>query len=70
MPISAVAASLRYADADARLGGALSAVFEGSGASPGYDEVLFFDGDLSLDGDFLDAVRDRRYPLGEQLRRR
>ncbi|NUW40844.1 hypothetical protein [Nonomuraea rhodomycinica] len=60
MPTSAIPASLAYADADARLGGALSAVFEGAGASPGYDEVLFFDGDLTLDGDFLDAVNELR----------
>ncbi|WP_194235899.1 hypothetical protein [Streptomyces sp. CB01881] len=60
MPTSAIPAALSYADADARLGGALSAVFEGAGASPGYDEVLFFDGDLTLDGDFLDAINELR----------
>ncbi|MFG2000604.1 hypothetical protein ACGFNU_15820 [Spirillospora sp. NPDC048911] len=60
MPKSAVPASLSYADADARLGGALSAVFEGAGASPGYDEVLFFDGDLTLDGNFLVAINELR----------
>lgn len=60
MPESAVPASLSHADADARLGGALSAVFEGAGASPGYGEVLFIDGDLTLDGDFLTAVGELR----------
>ncbi|MFJ6378887.1 leucine-rich repeat domain-containing protein [Kitasatospora sp. NPDC092039] len=60
MPTSAVPASLSYADADARLGGALSTVFEGAGASPGYRKVLFFDGDLTLDGDFLAAVDELR----------
>ncbi|MEV4367806.1 hypothetical protein AB0J71_12110 [Nonomuraea sp. NPDC049637] len=60
MSISAIPASLSYAEADARLGGTLSAVFEGAGASPGYREVLFFDGDLTLDGDFLDAVKQLR----------
>ncbi|MET8540823.1 hypothetical protein ABZW03_09230 [Kitasatospora sp. NPDC004799] len=60
MPTSAIPAALSYADADARLGGALSAVFEGAGASPGYGEALFFDGDLTLDGDFLDAINALR----------
>ncbi|WP_412543229.1 hypothetical protein R8Z50_12375 [Longispora sp. K20-0274] len=49
MPSSAAPESLSYADADARLSGALSAVFEGD-----YDEVLFFDGDLTVDGDLLE----------------
>nr|BFD95273.1 hypothetical protein KitaXyl93_66330 [Kitasatospora sp. Xyl93] len=35
-------------------------MFEGAGASPGYGEVLFFDGDLTLDGDFLTAVGELR----------
>ncbi|NUR27731.1 MAG: hypothetical protein HOV83_18125 [Catenulispora sp.] len=56
MPKSAVLTSLPYPDADARLGGALSAAFQDEGASPDAGRVLFFDGDLALDGDFLDAV--------------
>ncbi|MFG3423691.1 leucine-rich repeat domain-containing protein [Micromonospora sp. NPDC047730] len=42
-----------FDDADTRLGGALSAAFDGN-----YGGTLFFDGDLTLDGDFLDAVRE------------
>ncbi|MGY0232197.1 leucine-rich repeat domain-containing protein [Longispora urticae] len=51
MSKSATPESLSFADADARLDGALSAGLDGD-----YDEVLFFDGDLALDGDFLEAV--------------
>lgn len=60
MSTSAVPAFLSYDDADARLGGALSAWFEGAGGPPGYDEVLFFDGDLTLDGDFEAAIGELR----------
>ncbi|MFG3702532.1 hypothetical protein ACGF5C_32355 [Micromonospora sp. NPDC047620] len=42
---------LFFAEADTRLVQALSASFEGN-----YDNVLLFDGDLVLEGDFLDAV--------------
>ncbi|GII05232.1 hypothetical protein Pta02_72400 [Planobispora takensis] len=42
---------LTFADADARLDGSLSACFQGD-----YDTVLFFDGDVVLSGDFLDAL--------------
>ncbi|MFI7694555.1 leucine-rich repeat domain-containing protein [Nonomuraea sp. NPDC049655] len=60
MSISATPASLSYADADARLSGALSAAFESEGESSDHDGVLFFDGDLAVDGDFLDAVNALR----------
>ncbi|MFI6323339.1 leucine-rich repeat domain-containing protein [Nonomuraea sp. NPDC050556] len=60
MSISATPASLSYADADARLSGALSAAFQSEGESSDYDSVLFFDGDLAVDGDFLDAVNALR----------
>lgn len=42
---------LSFGDADALLDGMLSSLFEGD-----YDTVLFFDGDLSLDEDFLKAI--------------
>ncbi|MER5418814.1 hypothetical protein [Streptosporangium roseum] len=48
---------LAFADADARLDGALSACFQGD-----YDTALVFDGDVVLDGDFLEAVT----PIGGQ----
>ena len=57
---------LSFAEVDARTDGALSASFEGT-----YDTVLFFDGDVTLDGNFLPAVaalraamptNDRRWP--------
>ncbi|WP_433592101.1 hypothetical protein [Nocardia sp. CA-145437] len=51
---------LSYADVDARLGGVLSAEFEGAGDEPDDPTVLFFDGDLTLDGDFLSAVAELR----------
>ncbi len=42
---------LSFADADARVDGALSAAFEGD-----YRDVVLFDGDLTVDGDFLSAL--------------
>ncbi|MFF2901250.1 hypothetical protein [Streptomyces sp. NPDC057966] len=42
---------LSFAEADSRLAQALSAAFESD-----YDNVLLFDGDLELEGGFLDAV--------------
>ncbi|WP_331757064.1 hypothetical protein OG582_39700 (plasmid) [Streptomyces anulatus] len=42
---------LSFKEADTRLVQALSASFEGN-----YDNVLLFDGDLVLEGGFLDAV--------------
>ncbi|MFQ6331671.1 leucine-rich repeat domain-containing protein [Nocardia sp. CWNU-33] len=51
---------LSYADVDARLGGVLSAEFEGAADEPDDPTVLFFDGDLTLDGDFLSAVAELR----------
>ncbi|MEV8633731.1 hypothetical protein AB0395_18935 [Streptosporangium sp. NPDC051023] len=56
MSIDSVSELLPFADADAdaRLGGALSFCFQGS-----YENVLLFDGDLVLDvldGDFLESV--------------
>lgn len=42
---------LSFAEADSRLAQALSASFESD-----YDNILFFDGDLVLEGGFLDAV--------------
>ncbi|MCX4969160.1 hypothetical protein OHA98_31280 [Streptomyces sp. NBC_00654] len=42
---------LSFAEADTRLVPALSASFEGD-----YDHVLLFDGDLELEGGFLEAV--------------
>ncbi|GIG59871.1 hypothetical protein Lfu02_42430 [Longispora fulva] len=51
MSTSATPEHLSHDDADARLAGALSAAFEAD-----CDDVLLFDGDLTLDGDFLDAV--------------
>jgi Leucine-rich repeat (LRR) protein len=44
---------LTFAEADARLDGALSATFQGS-----YDSVLYFGGDVTVDGDLLDGVPD------------
>ncbi|UGT44124.1 hypothetical protein LTV02_12355 [Nocardia yamanashiensis] len=51
---------LPYADVDARLGGVLSTEFEGAGDDPDDPTVLFFDGDLTLDGDFLSAIAELR----------
>ncbi|GAB2441929.1 hypothetical protein GCM10027262_53000 [Nocardia tengchongensis] len=51
---------LSYADVDARLGGVLSAEFDGAADDPDDPTVLFFDGDLTLDGDFLSAVAELR----------
>ncbi|WP_204007789.1 hypothetical protein [Virgisporangium aurantiacum] len=57
---------LSFAEADTRVDGVLSASFEGA-----YDTVLFFDGHVTLDGNFLPAVaamhrgmptNDRRWP--------
>ncbi|MBG0830422.1 hypothetical protein HS041_21925 [Planomonospora sp. ID67723] len=44
---------LAFADADARLDGSLSVCFQGD-----YDTVLFFDGDVVLSGDFLEALTE------------
>lgn len=44
---------LTFADADARLEGTLSDIFQG-----GYDSVLLFDGDVTVEGDLLDVVPD------------
>lgn len=49
---TANATILKYAEADARLDGALTDNFRCS-----YDSVLFVDGDLSLKGDFLDEIK-------------
>ena len=59
MPTSVTPVTLPFADADARLGGVLSAEFDGAGPAPGgFANVLFFDGDLTLEGDFLPAVAE------------
>jgi hypothetical protein len=54
MPAAPTARRLSFAEADAdpRLDGVLSAVFEGT-----YRTVLLLDGDVTLDGDFLPALR-------------
>ncbi|WP_412543150.1 hypothetical protein R8Z50_11975 [Longispora sp. K20-0274] len=55
MSTSATPEYVSYATADARLGGALTASLGG-----GYGLTLLFDGDLTLDGDFLTAVDELR----------
>ncbi|GAA3447763.1 hypothetical protein [Planomonospora venezuelensis] len=51
MNASAPSEHLTFADADARLDGSLSVCFQGD-----YDTVLFFDGDVVLGEDFLQAL--------------
>ncbi|MEV6524754.1 hypothetical protein AB0M43_22620 [Longispora sp. NPDC051575] len=53
MPQSATPELVPYAEADARLGGALTSAFDG-----GYATALLFDGDLTVAGDFPDAFHD------------